>query len=154
VLLVSLDIDGTVEGGDPSGPVPLEFARRARALGAVIGSSSDRTISDQRDFWEAGGVQVDFLVLKHQLPDLPGRYPCNRYLHIGDSMMDEYYATVAGFEFWSVPRLVRQLATAFVGTAALTEHLLHRLGAVRHHEVSPLTDQRVAPIDRRRGESQ
>jgi hypothetical protein len=29
VILISFDIDGTLEGGDPPGPVPLEFVRRA-----------------------------------------------------------------------------------------------------------------------------
>src|SRR2546429_7571616 len=63
VILISFDIDGTVEGGDPSGPVPLEFVRRVSALGALVGSSSDRTITDQRHFWRAGRVRTGFVVL-------------------------------------------------------------------------------------------
>jgi hypothetical protein len=138
MILVSVDIDGTLEAGDPPGPVPLEFVRRVRALGAVgavgavVGSSSDRTIADQRRFWRAAGVRIDFVVLKHQLPGLPGRYTCDRYLHVGDSMMDEYYAGVAGFDFWNARSLARYAASEGLAAAALTEYLLRRLadGAV------------------------
>ena len=107
MILVSLDIDGTLEGGDPSGPIPLEFARRLQALGVLVGSSSDRTLTDQRRFWQAGGVEIDFTVLKHQLPELPGKYDCGRYLHIGDTNQDMYFARLAGFEFWHVDSLER-----------------------------------------------
>jgi hypothetical protein len=105
VILVSLDIDGTLEGGDPPGPIPLEFARRLQALGALVGSSSGRTLSDQQRFWLAGGVEIDFTILKHQLPELPGKYDCGRYLHIGDTSQDLYFARLAGFEFWHVDSL-------------------------------------------------
>jgi hypothetical protein len=124
MILVSVDIDGTLEAGDPPGPVPLEFVRRARAL---AGSSSDRTIADQRRFWRAAGVRIDFVVLKQQLPGLPGRYTCDRYLHVGDSMMDEYYAGVAGFDFWNARSLARYAASEGLAAAALTEYLLRRL---------------------------
>jgi hypothetical protein len=105
VILVSLDIDGTLEGGDPPGPIPLEFARRLQALGALVGSSSGRTLSEQQRFWQAGGVEIDFVILKHQLPELPGKYDCGRYLHIGDTSQDLYFARLAGFEFWHVDSL-------------------------------------------------
>jgi hypothetical protein len=127
VILISFDIDGTVEGGDPSGPVPLEFVRRAVALGALVGSSSDRTIADQRRFWRAGQVRTGFIVLKQQLPELKARYPCRRYLHIGDSMVDEYYAGVAGFEFWNARSLARSAADQRLSATAMSEYLLDKL---------------------------
>jgi hypothetical protein len=124
--LVSLDIDGTLEGGDPSGPIPLEFARRLQSLGVLVGSSSDRTLTDQRRFWQAGGVEVDFIVLKHQLPELPGKYACGRYLHIGDTNQDMYFARLAGFEFWHVDSLERP-APGEQAAQAMIELLLLRL---------------------------
>jgi hypothetical protein len=127
VILVSLDIDGTLEGGDPPGPVPLEFVRRASALGALVGSSSDRVLADQREFWRAGQVRVNFAVLKQHLPGLPARYPGRRYLHVGDSMMDEYYAGLGGFEFWNARSLAQHLAGQRLAPAAVTEYLLHKL---------------------------
>ncbi len=132
MILVSVDIDGTLEAGDPQGPVPLEFVRRVGALGALVGSSSDRTIADQRQFWRAAGVRIDFVVLKQQLPGLAGRYRCDRYVHVGDSMMDEYYAGVAGFDFWNARSLARYAASEGLAAAALTEHLLRRLADVEH----------------------
>jgi hypothetical protein len=130
MILVSVDIDGTLEAGDPQGPVPLEFVRRIGALGALVGSSSDRTIADQRQFWRAAGARIDFVVLKQQLPGLPGRYTCDRYVHVGDSMMDEYYAGVAGFDFWNARSLARYAASEGLVAAAVTEHLLRRLAHV------------------------
>ena len=126
MILVSLDIDGTLVGGDPSGPIPLEFARRLQALGVLVGSSSDRTLTDQRRFWQAGGVEIDFTVLKHQLPELPGKYDCGRYLHIGDTNQDMYFARLAGFEFWHVDSLERP-GPGEHASQAMIELLLLRL---------------------------
>ena len=126
MILVSLDIDGTLEGGDPPGPIPLEFARRLQALGVVVGSSSDRTLTDQRRFWQAGGVEIDFVVLKHHLPDLPGKFDCGRYLHIGDTNQDVYFARLAGFEFWHVDSLEKPGPGEHPGQAMI-ELLLLRL---------------------------
>ena len=127
MILVSLDIDGTLERGDPPGPVTFEFARRAAEAGALVGSSSDRALADQREFWLAGAVTVDFTVLKQQLPQLPGRYPGCRYLHIGDSMMDEYYAGLGGFEFWNARALAHRAAELGLTPAAMTDYLLRGL---------------------------
>jgi hypothetical protein len=127
VILVSLDIDGTVEGGDPPGPVPFEFARRLVALGVLVGSSSDRTVADQRKFWQAGQVGVAFVVLKHDLPRLAARYPARRYLHVGDSMMDEHYAGLGGFTFWNARTLARHVAAEHLAPAAVTKYLLRKL---------------------------
>ena len=44
VTLVSFDIDGTLEVGNPPGIVPGALVRRAQRLGYLVGSCSDRTI--------------------------------------------------------------------------------------------------------------
>jgi len=106
VILVSFDIDGTLEVGDPPGPVGLDLVREAKRQGHVVGSSSDRTVAEQRRLWEAAGIEVDFVGHKHHLGDTKQRFTCTRLVHIGDTHVDEYYATLAGFEFWhadSVP---------------------------------------------------
>lgn len=99
VILVSFDIDGTLEVGDPPGPILLAAVRQARQLGYVIGSASDRTRSDQESLWKTCGISVDFVGGKHHLPEVRERFDCTRYVHIGDSLVDELYANQAGFEF-------------------------------------------------------
>jgi len=104
-MLVSFDIDGTLEVGDPPGPVTLAAVRRARELGYVIGSASDRTRLDQENLWGAHGIDVDFVGGKHHLHEVRARFDCVRYVHIGDTLVDELYAVRAGFEFQLVDTL-------------------------------------------------
>jgi hypothetical protein len=99
-VLVSFDIDGTLEIGDPPGPIGLDLVRLARERGYVIGTSSDRTVADQRRLWELAGLEADFVGHKHHLEATRARFDCDRLVHIGDTHVDEYYATLAGFEFW------------------------------------------------------
>jgi hypothetical protein len=105
VILVSFDIDGTLEFGDPPGPIPLDVVRRAKLLGFVVGSSSDRTVGDQSRLWARHEVTVDFVSNKHRLPEVAERYECTRLVHIGDTLIDELYATRAGFDFWLADHL-------------------------------------------------
>ena len=97
--LVSFDIDGTLEVGNPPGIVPVTLVKRAQGLGYLIGSCSDRTIRYQQDMWERLQIVADFTVLKHRLADLKARFPASAYYHIGDTDTDAYYATGAGFRF-------------------------------------------------------
>jgi len=102
LLVVSFDIDGTMEFGDPAGPIPVALAKAVAELGHTIGSGSDRTRTDQEQLWEAHGVDVKFVGGKHHLPAVKERFPADRYVHIGDTEIDRHYATVAGFAFyWS-----------------------------------------------------
>ena len=48
VILISFDIDGTLEVGDPPGVLTMDMVRRAQEKGCVIGSCSDRPRSR---FW-------------------------------------------------------------------------------------------------------
>jgi hypothetical protein len=98
-ILVSFAIDGTLEAGEPPGPVTLAIVAAAKARGYVIGSASDRTLAEQRAMWQRAGLEVDFTCHKHTLAQSTSHFGCQRMLHIGDTSTDEYYARLAGFEF-------------------------------------------------------
>jgi len=101
-ILVSFDIDGTLEAGDPPGPVTFAVVAEAKARGYVIGSASDRTLSEQRAIWRQAGIGVDFACHKHRLAESTSQFNCERRVHIGDTSLDGYYARLAGFEFCDV----------------------------------------------------
>jgi hydroxymethylpyrimidine pyrophosphatase-like HAD family hydrolase len=65
--LISFDIDGTLEMGDPPGQITMNMVRKAKELGYIIGSCSDRTVSNQQRLWRENDILVEFTVLKHQL---------------------------------------------------------------------------------------
>jgi phosphoglycolate phosphatase-like HAD superfamily hydrolase len=99
LFLVSFDIDGTLETGDPPGPLLVDFARRAKALGYIVGSSSDRTLTEQTVMWGKAGFEVDFVCRKHEMIALVSQFAADKYVHIGDTTHDEDSALRAGFEF-------------------------------------------------------
>jgi len=99
VTLVSFDIDGTLECGQPPGVVPLALVTTAKRLGYLVGSCSDRPLAYQAALWSALGIAVDFTVLKHRLADLKTRFAATAYYHIGDADADARYASDAGFRF-------------------------------------------------------
>ena len=98
--LISFDIDGTMEFGDPPGPIPVGWVRAAQADGFLVGSASDRTVTGQRKLWEDAGIKLDFVVLKHTIDQLKGRFGADEYWHVGDTEMDRHFATHAGFTFF------------------------------------------------------
>ena len=97
--LVSFDIDGTLEAGDPPGPITMNMVRKAQAHGCIIGSSSDRPLPVQQAIWDRYGIKVSFISNKHHLPDVKARFPAEEYYHIGDTEMDLQFAREAGFDF-------------------------------------------------------
>ena len=97
--LISFDIDGTLEVGDPPGYITMARVRQALALGYIIGSCSDRPVSHQRQMWMAHEITVAFTVLKHQLDQVRAEFSAERYYHIGDTNMDRHYAERAGFAY-------------------------------------------------------
>jgi len=105
LVLVSFDIDGTMEAGEPPGPVTFAMVAEAKSRGYVVGSASDRTLSEQRAMWATAGIEVDFVCHKHRLAEHTAQFGCRRMLHIGDTSTDEYYARLAGFEFYLVTEL-------------------------------------------------
>lgn len=99
-IVLSFDIDGTLEVGDPPGGVTMEMVRKAYELGYLIGSCSDRPISAQKRIWERHDIPVLFTAAKHQLPEVRAKLEADVYYHIGDRDVDQQVAVQAGFNFW------------------------------------------------------
>ncbi len=100
--LISFDIDGTLEVGEPRGSITIDFVRAAQRKGCIIGSCSDRPLSYQQRLWQCLDVAVDFTALKHNLDEVKARFKANTYTHIGDTEVDEFFADKAGFHFIKV----------------------------------------------------
>ena len=98
-ILISFDIDGTLEVGDPPGPVTWDMVKKARELGCIIGSCSDRSLSSQQLLWERANMEPDFTSLKHLLGDIKTRFEADWYVHTGDRELDRQFAMEAGFDF-------------------------------------------------------
>ena len=98
--LISFDIDGTLEVGDPPGCITMARVRQALELGYIIGICSDRPVSQQRQMWMEHDIEVAFTVLKHQLDLVKAEFSAERYYHIGDTNMDRHYAERAGFAYF------------------------------------------------------
>lgn len=100
VILISFDIDGTLEVGDPPGLLTMEMVRSVHERGFLLGSCSDRPISTQRAIWERHNIPIDFAVGKMMLSDVKAKFEADVYYHIGDREdLDRRYALAAGFEF-------------------------------------------------------
>ena len=98
--LISFDIDGTLETGDPPGYITMTRVREALALGYIIGSCSDRPVSHQQKMWLEHAIPVSFTVLKHQLDQVKELFVAEQYFHIGDTNIDRHYAERAGFAYF------------------------------------------------------
>ena len=98
-ILVSFDIDGTLEAGDPPGPITMNMVRKAQAHGCIIGSSSDRPLPVQQAIWDRYRIEVSFISHKQGLGDVKSRFPAAEHYHIGDTDMDCQLALAAGFRF-------------------------------------------------------
>ena len=98
-ILVSFDIDGTLEAGDPPGPITMAMVRNAEAHGCIIGSSSDRPLPVQQAIWDRHNIQVSFVSSKQNLLDLKSRFAAKDYYHVGDTDLDRQFALEAGFNF-------------------------------------------------------
>ena len=102
VRLISFDIDGTLEIGDPPGVVTMAAVRRAIELGMLVGSCSDRPVSYQQELWSRHNVDVHFTVVKMGLKVVKTQFDADHYLHIGDTPVDQMVAEEAGFDFLHV----------------------------------------------------
>ena len=99
-ILISFDIDGTLEVGDPPGVLTMDMVRTVQQKGFIIGSCSDRPPSSQRAIWEQHDIAVAFTVPKHMLPDVKAQFEADAYYHTGDREdLDKQYALAAGFKF-------------------------------------------------------
>jgi hypothetical protein len=106
--LISFDIDGTLEFGDPPGGITVDMVRKAKELGFLVGSCSDRFPSAQRTMWTNHDIEFDFVAAKHMLDEVKGKFEAERYLHIGDRELDQQVAEKAGFEFLYVDEATSQ----------------------------------------------
>lgn len=97
--LISFDIDGTLESGDPPGFISIDVVRTAQQMGFIVGSCSDRPIRTQERMWEEFGVSVDFIILKQNLEGLKAQFEADIYFHVGDTEIDRFFAHRAGFQF-------------------------------------------------------
>ena len=97
--LVSFDIDGTLEVGEPPGPITLDMVRRAKALGYLVGSCSDRPSGLQRMMWQQAGIQVDFTVQKHKMAEAREQTGADECFHVGTADRDTHYTELSGFTF-------------------------------------------------------
>jgi len=98
--LISFDIDGTLEVGDPPGLIRVDMVRECKQLGYLIGSCSDRPVSYQQRLWQRLEIAADFTVLKHRLADVKLQLHAEAYFHIGDTELDHFFAGEAGFRFF------------------------------------------------------
>jgi len=103
--LISFDIDGTLEFGDPRGSITMDMVRKVQALGIWVGSCSDRPVGYQQQLWDRHEMNVDFTVVKNRLDDVKAEFQADSFLHIGDTDMDEYFAGKSGFQFLLVDSL-------------------------------------------------
>ncbi len=109
VKLISFDIDGTLEVGQPPGSITMDMVRDVQNAGHLIGSCSDHTISSQQRIWQQHGIAVEFTVLKHQLSEVTARFEADEYVHIGDTDLDQRVSVEAGFRFVPVQDAARLL---------------------------------------------
>ncbi|MCY3544325.1 MAG: HAD family hydrolase [Chloroflexi bacterium] len=101
-ILISFDIDGTLEVGEPQGSITMDFVRAVSRRGCIVGSCSDRPISFQKRLWSQHDIAVDFTALKQNLDEVKSRFAAAAYIHIGDTEVDEYFAIQSGFRFIEV----------------------------------------------------
>ena len=98
--LISFDIDGTMEFGDPPGQVTAQWVKLAKEQGTLVGSASDRPLAEQRRVWAPAGIELDFVILKHWMLELRTTFQADEYWHVGDGQMDQLFAKQAGFTFF------------------------------------------------------
>jgi hypothetical protein len=98
-ILISFDIDGTLEIGDPPGPLTMNMVRRAHETGCIIGTCSDRPLGVQKELMERQKIPMDFVARKHELAGVRAAFEAERYFHIGDTELDQLFALKAGFDF-------------------------------------------------------
>ncbi|MET0276088.1 MAG: HAD family hydrolase [Acidimicrobiia bacterium] len=116
-VLVSFDIDGTMEFGDPPGPVSAAVARELVERGYIVGVASDWPRSAQQPLWSTHGLEPRFVGGKHRLHEVRAQFDADHYIHVGDTDIDERYARQAGFAFIHV----NDLAVPVVAEAIHTE---------------------------------
>ena len=102
MLVISYDIDGTLENGEPSGPIKADEIKHHQSKGNIVGSCSQNDIWEQAQTWEELGITPDFMVLKdaRNLRIVQNTWPdASLYIHIGDWVgLDDVIAKQAGWK--------------------------------------------------------
>jgi hypothetical protein len=99
--------------------VPAAVARDLVERGYVVGVASDWPRSQQFPLWARHGIEPRFVGGKHHLHDVKAAFPAAvRYVHVGDTDVDEMYALQAGFEFLHVDQLDRPVVAETIDDPA------------------------------------
>lgn len=101
LTVVSFDIDLTLSLPDDApgyeGPVNISVPRALAAAGAVVGTCSDRTPSEQRAATAQLGLKANFAIQRELLALLVGMLPGAIVIHVGDDdERDRKIAETAG----------------------------------------------------------
>lgn len=100
MILISFDIDGTLDVGDPPGVLTMDMVKIAQGKGFLIGSCSDRPVSAQRALFSEYDIELDFAVGKLMLAEVKAKFEADAYYHTGDREdLDKKYSLDAGFQF-------------------------------------------------------
>ncbi|MQC17229.1 MAG: hypothetical protein DWG82_03205 [Chloroflexi bacterium] len=97
--VLSFDVDGILEIGEPPGPITIAMVKRAVELGYAVGSCSDRPLGLQRLMWEQLGIDASFVVSKHKMADIWDKVEADEYYHVGVAERDTFYTGQAEFTF-------------------------------------------------------
>jgi hypothetical protein len=68
-------------------------------------------VLEQTNMWAGLGIAQDFAVVKNRLLSVREQFTSDRFIHIGDTHVDAYYAEGAGFEFILAVDLARRLGS-------------------------------------------
>jgi len=96
-MLVAFDVDGTLECGNPPGPVKLEDLRKMKQAGLIVGIISPslfrvkKELGDLLDFYKAGPKEETMREIRMSYS--------GRTLYVGDSIHDELASAKALWEF-------------------------------------------------------
>jgi len=93
---VSFDIDGTMEFGARPGRCPPRSPELV-GRGYIVGVASDWPRSSQQPLWSRHGVEPSSSAASIHLHEVKEQFPADRYVHVGDTEVDERYALLAGF---------------------------------------------------------
>ena len=93
----AFDRDGTLEWGNPQGPITKEHLEKMRSLGYLIGGSGGQPSSDQSERWREHRIEPDFTVHKENLPEIRAKF--SELTHVGDTQDDVEWAKKAKANF-------------------------------------------------------
>ena len=111
INIISFDIDGTMEFGNPSGLVTVEMVKAEIVKGNAIISCSGHIVANQIKMFKEHGIELQMACLKGGLREAKRNWNVNveRYIHIGDDEIDKEAAEFARFEYMTPEEYVESL---------------------------------------------